>query len=84
MLTLKSCCSELLILSIVPTDLDLELNRLSFSKTHTRLHTQLNSCNPQLLEQTGNGTLVPLSRFGVCVSALLSPASVRGMFVVVP
>lgn len=77
MLKLKSCSGELLMLGIVPTDT--ASYRLSFSPTHTHKH----SCNPQLLVQTGNSVLVTLSGFGVCVSALLSPAAMRGMFVVV-
>lgn len=83
MLKLKSCSGELLMPSIVPADT--ASYRLSLTHRHTHSHTHKHSCNPQLLVQTGNGVLVALSGFGgVCVSALLSPAPMRGMFVVVP
>lgn len=78
MLKLKSCSSELLMLSIVPTDT--ASYRLSFlhAHTHTRTHTRKHSCNPQLLVQTGNSVLVTLSGFGgMCKCSVVSGPNER-------
>lgn len=80
MLKLKSCSSELLMLSIVPTDT--ASYRLSFLHTHTHTHTRTrtrkHSCNPQLLVQTGNSVLVTLSGFGgMCKCSVVSGPNER-------
>lgn len=83
MLKLKSCSSELLMLSIVPTDT--ASYRLSFLHAHTHAPTHENTAAiPSCLCRQETAYLSLCLDLGVCVNALLSLAPMRGMFVVVP
>lgn len=85
MLKLKSCSSELLMLSIVPTDT--ASYRLSFLHAHTHTHAPTHentAAIPSCLCRQETAYLSLCLDLGVCVNALLSLAPMRGMFVVVP